>query len=223
MKQTYRIMTDHTEPSDAEAARWQNFDQLLGDYHAARRQRQRWWSGSLVGLTLLIAGWGIWTYWPSTTPTAPSRRVVVHAPSLAEPLLPPVLRPVVPVAVPSVPPVSSADKPSRAAVQSSDSETFVEAVPAGGYPVLYDYFAQQLRYPEAARQAKVSGTVLTEFTIDTLGQPTNVRVVRGVCDDLNQEAIRLIRQMPHWTPASVGTKPVATKHTMPLHFQLTNP
>ena len=77
--------------------------------------------------------------------------------------------------------------------------------------------------PPAARQAKVSGTVLTEFTIDTLGRPAAIRVIRGVRDDLDQEATRLIRQMPHWTPASVGKKPLATKHTMPLHFQLTHP
>ena len=216
-------MTNLPEPSDAEAARWQNFDQLLADYRVVRQRRQRWWSGSLAVLTLLVAGWGIWAYWSSLSPTASPPRVASRPVSLSELHLPVVLRPVVPVVVPSAPPVSASGEPIRTTAPPPATETFVEAVPAGGYPTLYDYFARQLQYPEAARRAEVSGTVLMEFTIDTLGQPTNVRVVRGVRDDLDQEAIRLIRQMPRWTPASVGTKPVATKHTMPLHFQLTNP
>ncbi len=222
MKRTYRVMTNLPEPSDAEAARWQNFDQLLADYRKARQRRQRWWGGSLLVLTLLVAGWGGWTYWSSPPPDASLLRVASRPVSLCKPYLPPTLRPVVLVAVPSVAPVAKSGTPARTATPSK-SETFVEAVPAGGYPALYDYFGQQLQYPEAARRAEISGTVLMEFTIDTLGQPTNIRVVQGVRDDLDQEAIRLILQMPRWTPASVGTEPVATKHTMPLHFQLTNP
>ncbi len=223
MKRTYRVMTNLPEPSDAEAARWQNFDQLLTDYRVVRQRRQRWWHGSLAVLTLLTAGWGIWAYWSSLSPTASPPRVISRPLSTSEPYLPLVLRPVVPVAAPSVAPVTTAGKPSQITAPPSDADTFVKAVPAGGYPALYDYFGQKLQYPEAARRAEVSGTVLMEFTIDTLGQPTNIRVVQGVRDDLDQEATRLIRQMSRWTPASVGTKPVATKHTMPLHFQLTNP
>lgn len=223
MKRTYRVMTNLPEPSDAEAARWQNFGQLLADYRVVRQQRQRRWSGSLLVLILLIAGGGIWAYRSSLSPVTSPPRVASRAVSPLEPHLPAVLRPVVPVAVPSIAPISTVEKPASPATLSLDAETFVEAVPAGGYPALYDYFAQQLQYPEAARRAEVAGTVLMEFTIDTLGQPANIRVVQGVRDDLDQEATRLIRQMPRWTPASVGTKPVATKHTMPLHFQLTNP
>ncbi len=223
MKRTYRVMTNLPEPSDAEAARWQNFDQLLADYRVARQRRQRWWSSSLLVLILLVAGWGGWTYWSSLSPIASPPRVASRAVLSPEPRLPPVLRPVVPVAVPLVSPVARTENPSRPTTPPADAETFVEAVPAGGYPALYDYLARQLQYPEAARRAEVSGTVLMEFTIDTLGQPTNLRVVQGVRDDLDREATRLIRQMPRWTPASVGPNPVATKHTMPLHFHLTNP
>lgn len=223
MKRTYRVMTNFPEPTDAEAARWQNFDQLLTDHRAMQRRRRRRWSGSLAGLALLIAGWGIWTYWPSPAPTAPLLKIASRPLPPTEPRLSPVLRPVVPVAVPSASRRSATEKPVKISPPSPDTAIFTEATPAGGYPALYDYFARQLRYPEAARRAKAAGTVLTEFTVDTLGQPANIRVIRGVRDDLDQEAVRLIRQMPRWTPASVGTKPVATKHTMPLHFQLTNP
>lgn len=225
MKRTYRVMTNFPEPSDAEAARWQNFDQLLADYRMERRRLRRWRSGSWVALLLLLAGGGIWTYWSSLTPATPLPQVASLGVSPHESYLPTVLRPVVPVAVPTAPQDITPGKLAKTAAPPPPPapETFVEAVPAGGYPALYDYLARHLQYPEAARQAEVSGTVLMEFTIDTLGQPINLRVVQGIRDDLDQEATRLIRQMPHWTPASVGTKPVATKHTMPLHFQLTNP
>ena len=222
MKRTYRVMTDFPEPTDAEAARWQNFDQLLSDYRTVRRQRQRRWRTGLFVLSgLLIFGWGIRTYRTASVPDTPPPRVASQPLASSAPNAPAVLRPVVPV--PSAPSGATVKKLRPAMVRSADEEKFTEATPAGGYPALYDYFAQQLRYPAAARQAKVSGTVLTEFTIDTLGRPAAIRVIRGVRDDLDQEATRLIRQMPHWTPASVGKKPLATKHTMPLHFQLTHP
>lgn len=223
MKRIYRVMTNLPNPSDAEVARWQNFDQLLANFQAEQQRRRRWWIGSRVVLILLIVGGGIWAYRSAITPAASLPRVASRAVAAPELHLPAVLRPVVPVAAPSVPPVATARKLGKIAPPPPVAETFVEAVPAGGYPALYDYLARQLQYPEAARQDEVSGTVLMEFTIDTLGQPTNVRVVQGVRDDLDQEATRLIRQMPHWTPATVGVKPIATKHTMPLYFQLTNP
>ena len=219
MKRTYRIMANHPEPSDAEAARWQNFDQLLDNYRVARRRRQRWWGGALLGLILLGSAWGLEAYRPSSSPTLSPEKVASQPPQPVELALPPVTRRVAP------PPPAAIIRPvaKNPAALPSPEETFIEAVPAGGYPALYAYFASQLRYPESARRDKVSGTVLLEFTIDTLGQAAGLRVVQGVRDDLNQEAIRLVTRMPAWTPASVGQKPVATKHTMPLYFQLTNP
>jgi TonB family protein len=223
MKRIYRVMTNFPDPSDAEAARWQSFDQLLANFQVERQRRRRWRIGSGVVLILLIVGGGIWAYRSAVTPADALSRIPSRAVSAPELHLPAVLRPVVPVAVPSFAPVASARKQDRTSPPPPAAEAFVGAVPTGGYPALYDYLARQLQYPEAARQAKVSGTVLMEFTIDTLGQPTNVRVVQGLRDDLDREATRLIWQMPHWTPAAVGVKPVATKHTMPLYFQLTNP
>ncbi len=222
MKRTYRIMANHPEPSDAEVAHWKNFDRLLADYHQARRRSQRWW-GSLAVLAVLVVGGATWMYWLISAPDAAPAKVASQVPQF-ELGLPPVRRSVMPVTVPSPPAISSAvENLSGMVAQPSDDETFVEATPVGGYPALYDYLARDLRYPEVARQAKIAGTVLLEFTIDTLGRPTNIRVIRGVREDLDQEAIRLVQQMPTWTPASVGKQAIATKHTMPLHFQLTKP
>ncbi len=231
MKPTYHVMFNHSEPSDDESARWQNFDQLITEYQAVRRHRrpgQRWRYGTLllVGLGLVGAGIG---YYRSAVPLAVPPLVTALPPSPSVSPLPtinrtqlPSVSPPVMVSPPAVidPPTTSSAPPS--ATVATDSGGLVEAQPAGGYPALYDYFATQLVYPEAARRAGIAGSVLVEFTIDTKGKPTNIRVVQGI-PELEQEAIRLVEEMPAWSPATVGGQPIATQHTMPLTFQITNP
>lgn len=218
-------MIHDREPSDTEAARWQNFDQLLADYHTTRRRqaRQRLYS-TFILLGLLVGG-GIYYLQRSSRPSTAPEFVLPVRPQVAVQGLPKVrtrLSPVSPVSLPPrrPQPVPASVSPSP---QEATDQDFVEALPDGGYPALYDYLAAQLRYPEAARRDGVEGAVLVGFTINTEGAAKSIRVIRGLREDLDQEALRLIGQMPRWAPATINGQPVATQHTMPLTFQLTNP
>lgn len=78
----------------------------------------------------------------------------------------------------------------------------------------------QLRYPENAKRNGIQGRVTLEFTIDTKGRVTDVKVLRGVHKLLDKEAVRVVSKSPRWTPGYVNQKPVRVTYTFPVIFQL---
>lgn len=97
---------------------------------------------------------------------------------------------------------------------------FIDAHPKDGFNAVYDYFENELKYPEKAVQEKVSGTVLVEFTISQIGAIEKIKVIKTVSPEIDQEAIRLISGMPAWIPATFGDEKFSSKHTLPLRFQI---
>lgn len=82
------------------------------------------------------------------------------------------------------------------------------------------YLKQNLVYPQKAWQEGISGRVITQFVVDTLGNITDVQVVRGIRPDLDAEAIRVVSAMPKWIPGKQHNKVVRVKYTLPVNFQL---
>lgn len=79
---------------------------------------------------------------------------------------------------------------------------------------------QYLKYPETAVVQGIQGRVLVEFIIDKDGKVTNVRVVKGVSDELDAEAVKVISASPKWKPGRVKGEKVRTSITVPVEFKL---
>ena len=77
-------------------------------------------------------------------------------------------------------------------------------------------------YPEVARENGISGRVTLQFTIETDGSLTNIKVLRGVDPSLDQEAVRVVSMSPKWTPGKQRDKAVRVTYTFPIMFQLRN-
>lgn len=75
-------------------------------------------------------------------------------------------------------------------------------------------------YPEIAKENGVSGRVTLQFTVDTKGKVTDIKVVRGVDSSLDKEAVRVVSSSPAWTPGKQSGKPVKVRFTFPVIFQL---
>ena len=105
-------------------------------------------------------------------------------------------------------------------VKSTVQSGFEEAQPAGGYPALYDFFKQNVQYPEQSKKQKIEGSVLVEFYVNENGKPVEVTILKGINTETDEEAMRLIKSMPTWQPALVEGKPVSMKLTIPLTFQI---
>lgn len=93
----------------------------------------------------------------------------------------------------------------------------------GGEAKMYSWLANNLKYPETAAEERVEGRVLVEFDILANGQISNARIARSVHPDLDEEALRLVRSMPRWTPGKMGGHPITTtKYRLPINFKLRN-
>ena len=77
-----------------------------------------------------------------------------------------------------------------------------------------------LEYPEIARENGVQGRVTIEFTVMTDGSVANIKVLRGVDNSLDKEAVRIVSQSPKWTPGRQRDKAVKVIYRFPVVFQL---
>lgn len=90
----------------------------------------------------------------------------------------------------------------------------------GGEPGLQAYMTKNMRYPELARQQKVTGKVYIRFVLSAVGRITDASFVRGPGSGLNEEALRLVWMMPAWQPGYQRGQAVRVVCTIPIEFQL---
>lgn len=97
----------------------------------------------------------------------------------------------------------------------------VEKMPefAGGQAALLTYLRNHLRYPSAALAAGVSGRVFMSFVVQADGTISDVTILKGLGYGLDEEAQRVVRQMPAWTPGYQSKHAVAVRFTLPITFQ----
>ncbi len=90
----------------------------------------------------------------------------------------------------------------------------------GGDQAIRMYIAQNVKYPDIAKQEGITGKVYVQFTVDKDGSVIDVNVVRGVHELLDNEALRVISSLPKWTPGKQNGKTVKVQFTIPINFQL---
>ena len=78
----------------------------------------------------------------------------------------------------------------------------------------------RLVYPAIAKENGVQGKVTLQFTINTDGILSNVKVLRGVDPSLDKEAVRVVSMSPKWTPGSTKGQAVSVTYTFPVVFHL---
>lgn len=85
----------------------------------------------------------------------------------------------------------------------------------GGEEACNKYITENIKYPQSAKDNGIEGIVNVSFTVMTDGSIGSIKIVNMIDPDLEQEAIRLVKSMPKWTPAE---KP--TTVTLPIKFTL---
>ena len=78
----------------------------------------------------------------------------------------------------------------------------------------------RLVYPEIAKENGVQGRVTLQFTVESDGRVTNVKVLRGVDPSLDKEAVRVVSSSPKWKPGRQRDRAVKVTYTFPVIFQL---
>ncbi|MCY7359096.1 MAG: TonB family protein [Rudanella sp.] len=120
--------------------------------------------------------------------------------------------------------VSSSSKPAQINGDTTDKEVFavVEQQPEfpGGMSALGQYLVRNVRYPAAAQKARTQGRVFIEFMVSPTGAINNIRIQKGVGNGCDEEAVRVIAQMPRWEPGKQNGQPVAVSYILPIEFRL---
>lgn len=92
----------------------------------------------------------------------------------------------------------------------------------GGREAFALYLQNSVRYPQEEKMKGMQGTVYVSFIVEKDGSVTNVHAVKEVAGapGLTEEAERVIREMPKWSPALLNGKPVRMTVTQPIKFVL---
>jgi TonB family protein len=100
----------------------------------------------------------------------------------------------------------------------------VEKMPQyrGGEEAMMKYVADNIKYPQEAKDKNISGRVFVSFVIEKDGSVNEVKVVRGIGGGCDEEAARVIKGMPKWEPGMQKGKPVRVNYMMPINFKLSD-
>ena len=90
----------------------------------------------------------------------------------------------------------------------------------GGMFAMLQYIGQHVKYPAAARDNGIQGRVIVSFIVNEDGHLSDVGVMSSVDESLDNEAVRMVSEMPAWKPGSKDGKPVKVRYNIPVNFRL---
>ena len=98
----------------------------------------------------------------------------------------------------------------------------VEQMPqfSGGESAMMQYIGTNLKYPESAAKENIEGRVVLRFVVTKTGDIKDVSVIRSLDSRCDEEAMRVVRAMPKWTPGKQGGKDVDVYYTLPVLYKL---
>ncbi|GAB3655002.1 energy transducer TonB [Echinicola sediminis] len=92
--------------------------------------------------------------------------------------------------------------------------------PPGGMEGWNKYLSKNLKYPTQARRMGIEGTVYVVFVVNTDGSIQDVDILRGIGGGCDEEAMRVVKNAPAWTPGKQRGRPVRVKMRLPIRFKL---
>lgn len=98
----------------------------------------------------------------------------------------------------------------------------VEEMPEfpGGEQALLSFIAKNIKYPKPAKRMGIEGRVTVSFVIDQDGSITNIEVLRGIGAGCDEEAIRVLKLLPNFSPGKQRGVPVKVQMQLPVNFRL---
>lgn len=107
--------------------------------------------------------------------------------------------------------------------QIEDSVYVSTEVPAqyyGGTDSLIAYLSRSVNYPWKSLMDLTEGTAIVHFVIERNGRIGEVWIEKSVSPEIDQESMRVIREMPNWKPAIHNGSTVRSLNILPLKYSL---
>lgn len=85
---------------------------------------------------------------------------------------------------------------------------------------LFSFMRRNLKYPITAMRKNIQGKVLVKFLCNKDGSLSNIKVIQPVHPLLDEEALRIVRLFPNFTPGKEDGEFVEVVYTIPINFTL---
>jgi periplasmic protein TonB len=108
-----------------------------------------------------------------------------------------------------------------AAVEEKPYE-YVEQMPEfpGGESEMLKYLGRNIKYPAAAQRAGVEGIVVLSFVVSRTGEISDITVIKNLGAGTDEEAVRVVKTMPKWTPGKQNGRAVPVRYTLPVRYTI---
>lgn len=113
-------------------------------------------------------------------------------------------------------------KTDASILENNEIYTIVDKMPEYEYGEsgLSKFISHNIRYPKDALQQGIEGRILCSFIVGSDGSISNIEVVSGLSQDLDDEAIRVLGLMPRWKPGENNGNKVNVKCLLPIDFNI---
>ena len=109
-------------------------------------------------------------------------------------------------------------------VEEAEEEVFlvVEEDPEfpGGLDALSKFIADNIKYPQLAKENNITGRVFVSFVVEKDGRVGQVKILRDIGGGCGNEAVRVVKMMPKWKPGKQRGKAVRSQFNLPVNFDL---
>ena len=110
-------------------------------------------------------------------------------------------------------------------ILKNDNDTVYQVVDQmpefpGGMEAMMEFVATNIKYPQDAIDENMEGRMMVSFVVEKDGLVSNVKMLRGVCKSIDEEAMRVVRGMPRWKPGMKDGKPARVAYQIPIVFKL---
>ncbi|MDO7874999.1 energy transducer TonB [Hymenobacter sp. ASUV-10] len=110
------------------------------------------------------------------------------------------------------------------AVVENKVYTYVEQMPqlpgGGGNAAIVAAIQKATRYPPLALRNQVEGRIFVSFTVNSEGDVSDVKVVKGLGSGLDEETIRAVKTLPKFIPGKQNGRAVSVSFTVPITFKI---
>ncbi|MDL2278920.1 M56 family metallopeptidase [Parabacteroides sp. OttesenSCG-928-G07] len=128
------------------------------------------------------------------------------------------------VQIPEAKPIPASWEDASTALPPQDDPVFtiVEVNPEfpGGEVELLKFINTTMSYPQSAQDKGIQGRVTASFIVEKDGSISDINIVRALDPALDEEAIRVIKAMPKWTPGKQRGQAVRVRYTLPIVYRL---
>lgn len=87
----------------------------------------------------------------------------------------------------------------------------------GGNSAFTKFIEENVRYPDT--ESDIQGRVIVTFKVEIDGSLSDIKVVRGLAPEFDEEALRVVKMMPKWVPARTGGKTTGVRYNIPISFK----